>query len=93
MTERLQIGLIGCGSQGQFLSEALTITGQADLVACADVNPEAAERVRKICGYQQTYNDYAQMLSEAALDAVIIAVTHDQLQPAERWLLPPKRQA
>jgi len=78
----LQVGLIGCGAQGQYLSEALVMTGLADLVACCDLRPEAAEQAAARLGFRATYADYGEMLSEAALDAVIIAVTHDQLQPA-----------
>jgi len=43
VADKLQFGLIGCGSQGRFLSEGLKMTDKADLVACADPNSEAAQ--------------------------------------------------
>jgi len=81
MADRLRFGLIGCGSQGRYLSEALRLTGQADLVACADVKPEAARLAVNQCGYERAYTDRDEMLARADVDAVIVATTHDQLQP------------
>lgn len=81
MPDVLRFGLIGCGSQGRYLSEALRMTGRAQLTACADVRAEAAETARARCGYQKAYNDYLEMLAVAPLDAVIVATTHDQLFP------------
>ena len=81
MTEKLRFGLIGCGGQGRYLSEALRITGLADLVACADLKPEAAALAREQCGYQAAYTDAREMLAKADLHAVIVATIHDQLQP------------
>ena len=81
MATKLRFGLIGCGGQGRYLSEALNITGLADLVACSDVRPEATEQAMKQCGYRKAYTDNCEMLSKADVDAVIVATTHDQLQP------------
>lgn len=82
MTSRLRFGLIGCGYQGRFLSEALSLSGGAQLVACADINQAAAERAVAQCGYEAAFKNHEQMLTEAPLDAIIVATTHDQLQPA-----------
>lgn len=81
MSDKFRFGLIGCGSQGRYLSEALSLTGQAELAACVDIKPEAAEQAVKQCGYKQAYTDSAEMLAEADVDAVIVATIHDQLQP------------
>jgi predicted dehydrogenase len=81
MSNALRFGLIGCGSQGRYLSEAASITGQAELCACADVNPEAAQRAVALNGYAKAYDDYREMLAAERLAAVIVATTHDQLQP------------
>jgi predicted dehydrogenase len=82
MADKLRFGLIGCGGQGRYLSEALAITGRAELTACADPNPEAVRKAVDLCGYRQAYPDAGEMLAQASLDAVIVATTHDQLQPA-----------
>ncbi len=81
MTDKLKFGLIGCGSQGRFLSEALRMTDRADLIACADPNAEAAATAISQCGYCRSYTAAAEMLDDADIDAVIIATIHDQLQP------------
>ncbi|MGQ9730519.1 MAG: Gfo/Idh/MocA family protein [Candidatus Zipacnadales bacterium] len=79
---KIKLGLIGCGSQGCYLSEAATLTEAFDLVACADIKLEAAQKAACQCGYRQTYSDYRELLSEADLEAVIVATTHHQLHPA-----------
>jgi len=81
MSDTMKFGLIGCGGQGRYLSDALNITGLAEMSACADLIPEKAEEAAAQCGYKSTYTDAAEMLEKADLDAVIVATIHDQLQP------------
>ncbi|MEW6359853.1 MAG: Gfo/Idh/MocA family oxidoreductase [Planctomycetota bacterium] len=81
MADKLRFGLIGCGGQGRYLSDALNITGLAEMAACADLLPEKAKEAAAQCGYKETYADAAAMLAKADLDAVIVATMHDQLQP------------
>ena len=81
MTDKLRFALIGCGSQGRYLSEALALTGEAELVACCDLNAEAARQTVDRWGYAQAFTDTGRMLAEAAPDAVVVATIHDQLQP------------
>ncbi len=66
MADKLQFGLIGCGSQGRFLSEGLRMTDKADLVACADPNSEAAQTALARCGYQKAYDSAEAMPIEQA---------------------------
>lgn len=82
MSEALRFGLIGCGGQGGYLSEAAAITGRAELVACADLDAARAKQFAAQFGYAQWYGSAAEMLAKAGLDAVIVATSHDQLQPA-----------
>ncbi len=81
MSDKMKIGLIGCGSQGRYLSEAAAATGQAELLACADLKPEAASNAVKLTGYQEAYDSAEELLDKADVDAVIVATIHDQLQP------------
>lgn len=82
MGDQIRMGLIGCGGQGRYLAEAAAVTGEVQLVACADIRPEAAEEAAQMLGFDAAFGDPSQMLEEAAIDAVIVAVTHDALQPA-----------
>ena len=66
MADKLRFGLIGCGSRGRYLSEVLKMTDKADLVACADPNPEAAQRALDQCGYQEVHDSAEAMLIEQA---------------------------
>ncbi|MBM4084099.1 MAG: Gfo/Idh/MocA family oxidoreductase [Planctomycetes bacterium] len=81
MADKVRFGLIGSGGQGRYLSDALILGGKADLVACADPNPAAAETAVQQCGYKRAYADTREMLAKEALDAVIVATVHDQLKP------------
>lgn len=81
MPDKLRFGLVGCGGQGKYLSEAVSLTGEADLVACADVKREAAQLAAQQCGYQETFGSVEEMLENAALDVVVVATIHDRLQP------------
>ncbi len=68
--QSINLGLIGSGGQGQYLSEAAKITGQVELVACADVRPEAAQATAAMLGYREWYGNAAEMLDEAVIDAI-----------------------
>ncbi|HUS81192.1 MAG TPA: Gfo/Idh/MocA family oxidoreductase [Armatimonadota bacterium] len=81
MSDMLKFGLIGCGGQGRYLSEALAMTGLGAVVACADLDTERAGAMREWLGASQAFPSAADMLAGADLDAVIVATVHDQLQP------------
>ncbi|MBD3292700.1 MAG: gfo/Idh/MocA family oxidoreductase, partial [Armatimonadia bacterium] len=44
MSNTIKLGLIGCGGQGGYLSEAAAISDRAELVACADIDGPRAEQ-------------------------------------------------
>ena len=82
MSDAIKLGLIGCGGQGGYLSEAAAISGRAELLACADIEIERAERFAGQFGYAEAFGNTAEMLDEADIEAVIVATSHDHLQPA-----------
>ncbi len=82
MSDPIKLGLIGCGGQGGYLSEAAAISGRAKLVACADIDAERAEQFAAQFGYTDSFGNTAEMLDEADIAAVMVATPHDQLQPA-----------
>ena len=82
MTDAIKLGLIGCGGQGGYLSEAAAVSGRAELVACADIDAARAEHFAAQFGYADFFGNAAEMLDEADVEAVIVATSHDHLQPA-----------
>lgn len=76
MTRRpLSVGIVGCGLIGRKRAEAL---GPEDsVVGCFDVVPEAAEALARDCG--SVACDSIEALLALRPDAVVVAVSHDQL--------------
>ncbi len=79
MDDPIRLGLIGCGGQGGYLSEAAAITGRCDLVACADIDAERAEEFAEQFGYAEWFGNAAEMLDESDVEAVMVATPHDAL--------------
>jgi predicted dehydrogenase len=75
--EGLRVGIVGCGLVGRKRADALRSVDR--LVGCADVVPEAAERLASDLG-GRACADLAQVL-ELGPDVVIVATTHDRLAP------------
>jgi len=71
--EKLRVGLIGSGSMGASLARACAGLERAEIVAAADVNPEAAEKVGKDLGAQAYADDGEQVLARDDIGGVIIA--------------------
>ena len=71
---RLRFGIIGVGIIGQGHAQRLTAEDSpADLIAVADQNPEAAQKIAAEHGVEAAA-DVTALLARADLDAVIIAV-------------------
>lgn len=82
MPERpLRLGLVGCGYQGNCLAEAAARTTSASVVACADPDLAAAEKVASLGPDASTHPSVEALLSEAAVDAVLVATPHHVLYP------------
>lgn len=72
--ERLRLGIIGVGIIGQGHAKRLTAEDSpADLVAVADQNPEAAQKIAAEHGVEAA-SDVTALLAREDIDAVIIAV-------------------
>lgn len=72
MSTSLKAGVIGLGLLGREHVSTLHGHEAAEVVAVADLIPEAGEKVANETG-AQAYTDYAEMLSKHALDYVVIA--------------------
>src|SRR5215472_18939962 len=84
---RLRLGLLGCGpiSQAAHL-DAIRRARNADLYAICDVARGLTDRMAAICQPQAVYHDFAAMLSDPRVEAVVIAV-------ADQFHVPLCRQA
>ncbi|MEI6097286.1 MAG: Gfo/Idh/MocA family oxidoreductase [Alphaproteobacteria bacterium] len=73
---RLNVGVLGCGpiaQAGHF--ESCTKARNARLFAICDVATDLRDRMAATHAPEKSYGDYAQMLSDPDLDAVIIATS------------------
>ncbi len=76
--EKLRVGVIGVGNMGTFHAHSLNdgkIEG-ARLACLCDTSENARARLRGEFPDIKIYPDYKEMLKDAALDAVVIAVPH-----------------
>ncbi len=75
---RLRLGILGCGPIAQFAHfEAARKARNVELEAICDVADDLRERMAALHQPRTTYNDYAAMLADPRIDAVLIA-TADQ---------------
>ena len=74
--ERLKVGVIGAGFIGMYHARIFDESFGSELVAVADSDPSAKERVKsfKRCAY---YDSYEEMLRKADIDAVSICLPDD----------------
>jgi len=71
--DALRAGLIGCGAIGRNHAATLDQLGE-EIVAVADIDPDARESVAADFGVSDTYEDYERMIAESDLDLVVVAV-------------------
>ncbi len=73
---RIKVGVLGCGPIAQAAHfESCTKARNADLYAICDIAPDLLERFKWTHAPDKTYSDYAKMLADPQLDAVIIATS------------------
>ena len=75
----LRIGVVGCGDISHTHAKAaLAIPDKARIVACCDIRSDvaAAWAAQYVC--EGLYSDYVQMISDARIDAVLLATWPNQ---------------
>jgi predicted dehydrogenase len=76
MTARIGIGLVGAGRMGSTHARLIArAVADADLVAIADVNVPAAERLAAELGGSRVYSSLPEMLGDPGVQAVLIATS------------------
>lgn len=80
--KRLCIGVLGCGPIAQYAHfESCRRAGNAELYAICDVSEDLRNRMAAIHQPQVVYAEYAQMLDDPKVDAVIIATADEYHVP------------
>jgi len=73
---RLNVGILGCGPIAQFAHFESAVKGRnTELHAICDVAADLVQRMGDTYQPHKRYADYAEMLADPALDAVIIATS------------------
>jgi UDP-N-acetyl-2-amino-2-deoxyglucuronate dehydrogenase len=75
--KKLNLGMVGCGDIGGFTALASKLVPRVRLAACCDVNYNRAQIFAHRHRIAHVYQDYAEMLAKAGLDAVYLAVPHN----------------
>lgn len=71
--ERVRVGVIGCGA-GSFHLEGYAADPRAEIVALAGLETVRCQELATKYGVPRTYGDYRELLADADIDAVSIAV-------------------
>jgi len=85
LSDPVRVGLVGCGYWGPNLARNLHQIPHTELTACCDQNPEVLNRLRKLYPQATTTLDFRELLSDAGIEAVVIATparTHFELARA-----------
>ena len=77
MTEKLRVGIIGCGEISGLTSWGYRIDERADIYAVADPNTERAEQCGAEWKAEKIYEDYRELLDDKAVDIAVIITPHD----------------
>jgi UDP-N-acetyl-2-amino-2-deoxyglucuronate dehydrogenase len=82
--KRLRTALVGCGKVGQIHARALATLAESEFVAACDVDHQRAVQAGVTFGVKP-YADFAAMIAEAGVEAVLIATPHPlHAEPAVR---------
>ena len=71
--DKARLGLIGCGSRGQYHLVMLRGIPHAEVVALCDDYPVNLEAAHAMVPLARTYDDYRRLLDDKDIDGVIIA--------------------
>lgn len=74
--DKLRLGIVGCGDIAGYTAWFARLNRKVQLSACCDVNAEHARRFAQRHHILDSYSDYEELLNQAPLDAVYLAVPH-----------------
>lgn len=74
--KKIRLAVIGCGDIAGYTALVSQIVPQVKLWACCDVDEERAKTFSKRHHIPMVFTDYSELLSNAEVDAVYLAVPH-----------------
>jgi len=74
VAKKVGVGIIGAGWPGQQHARALRASQRAVLYACAEANRERATEFERTFSPNKLYSDYAELLGDPQVDAVVICL-------------------
>jgi len=72
--QKLRVGILGAGWPGQQHARALRAGNRAILQACSEKEPERAAEFVKMFAPQNFYSEYAELLGDPQVDAVVVCL-------------------
>ena len=81
MSEKIRIGIIGCGTIGSVHADAYAKVKDAEVVALCDILPEKLKEKSEKHKIAKTYDDYHKLLADPEIDAVSVCVPNDMHAP------------
>jgi predicted dehydrogenase len=81
MTQRIRIGVIGTGQIAQKHFATYATIPEVELVACADLNPDAARKSAEVYKIPHVYSRFEELLKRDDIDAVDVCL-HNNLHRA-----------
>ncbi len=81
MSQKVKIGIIGCGAIGSTHADAYKTVENAEVVALCDILPDRLKEKSERHGIEKTYVDYHELLADPEIEAVSICVPNDMHAP------------
>lgn len=81
---KLSLGIVGCGDIATFTTLFAKLNRGIDVAACCDISAERVAQFARRFRIPQQYTAYENMLAQADLDAVYLAVPHHLHYPMLR---------
>ena len=75
-SQKLKVGIVGCGYQGDRLARAIALVDDLSVTACTDIIPESAEKLAAFAGDASIYATVEELLANSAVDVVMVATPH-----------------
>jgi predicted dehydrogenase len=77
MSDKVQVGIIGCGGMGSHHARNLAPLEDAHLRAFADVRPEASQKLRDEVGCDYCTTNPQDLFNDDQIDVVLVCTHHD----------------